>query len=363
MNETIVDLRENLKVLDDASKNAFVGRGFTEGYDPSVFCEVMQNNKTEQRIIYVPCANRIRWFRTDYPEGMVIPDAPTFVGRRVVVTAKVYLTRADFVEGRVAAMNSCTRDITNEDTYIVDATVTRAQSRALRDLGYDLPRDAHEIPGWTPVKIVDDDNATMPEDAMESKASIHVPIIGIPHGEKEVQPPVMVEDEPPVATIETTQVKEVIPDKQPTETEESKNSPTPEPEVKHRRGRKPKVIAPVEEAPVENKPTEQEQPTSVVETKEQPVVKENAAPTEQQKNDEVAPASFEDLYKKGIEIFGSVDAAANYSSKQLQLKTVGEQSDTRLSYFAKKALSGAAMMDKNLGPACAVVMKSKNLSI
>lgn len=362
MNETIVDLRENLKVLDDASKNAFVGRGFTEGYDPSVFCEVMQNNKTEQRIIYVPCANRIRWFRTDYPEGMVIPDAPTFVGRRVVVTAKVYLTRADFVEGRVAAMNSCTRDIANKDTYIVDATVTRAQSRALRDLGYDLPRDAHEIPGWTPVKVVDD-NATMPEDAMESKASIHVPIIGIPHGEKEVQPPVMVEDEPPVATIETAQVKKVIPDNQPTETEEPKNLQTPEPEVKHRRGRKPKVITLVKEAPSESKPAEQEQPTNVVETKEQPVIKENAAPTELPKNDEVAPASFEDLYKKGIEIFGSADAAANYSSKQLQLKTVGEQSDTRLSYFAKKALSGAAMMDKNLGPACAVVMKSKNLSI
>ena len=362
MNETIVDLRENLKVLDDASKNAFVGRGFTEGYDPSVFCEVMQNNKTEQRIIYVPCANRIRWFRTDYPEGMVIPDAPTFVGRRVVVTAKVYLTRADFVEGRVAAMNSCTRDTANEDTYIVDATVTRAQSRALRDLGYDLPRDAHEIPGWTPVKVVDD-NATMPEDAMESKASIHVPIIGIPHGEKEVQPPVMVEDEPPVATIETAQVKKVIPNNQPTETEEPKNPQTPEPEVKHRRGRKPKVITLVKEAPSESKPAEQEQPTNVVETKEQPVIKENAAPTELPKNDEVAPASFEDLYKKGIEIFGSVDAAANYSSKQLQLKTVGEQSDTRLSYFAKKALSGAAMMDKNLGPACAVVMKSKNLSI
>lgn len=362
MNETIVDMRENLKVLDDASRNAFVGRGFTEGYDPSVFCEVMQNNKTEQRIIYVPCANRIRWFRTDYPEGMVIPDAPTFAGRRVVVTAKVYLTRADFVEGRVAAMNSCTRDIANEDTYIVDATVTRAQSRALRDLGYDLPRDAHEIPGWTPVKVVDD-NTTMPEDAMESKASIHVPIIGIPHGEKEVQPPVMVEDEPSVETIETAQVKKVIPDNQPTETEKPKNLQTPEPEVKHRRGRKPKVITLVKEAPSESKPAEQEQPTNVVETKEQPVIKENAAPTELPKNDEVAPASFEDLYKKGIEIFGSADAAANYSSKQLQLKTVGEQSDTRLSYFAKKALSGAAMMDKNLGPACAVVMKSKNLSI
>ena len=173
----------------------------------------------------------------------------------------------------------------------------------------------------------------------------------------------MVEDEPPVATIETAQVKKVIPDNQPTETEEPKNSQTPEPEVKHRRGRKPKVITLVKEAPSENKPAEQEQPTNVVETKEQPVIKENAAPTELPKNDEVALASFEDLYKKGIEIFGSADAAANYSSKQLQLKTVGEQSDTRLSYFAKKALSGAAMMDKNLGPACAVVMKSKNLSI
>lgn len=108
---------------------------------------------------------RMAWFKTDYPEGIVAPDPPQYVGRRVTITVRIYKNRDDFRNNLPAAVNMATRVLNDNDAYCVDTCVTRAQSRALRDLGYDLPRDAHYIEGWTPTQHVKKD---LPDDALES---------------------------------------------------------------------------------------------------------------------------------------------------------------------------------------------------
>lgn len=36
---------------------------------------------------------RMAWFKTDYPEGIVAPDPPQYVGRRVTITVRMYNIR------------------------------------------------------------------------------------------------------------------------------------------------------------------------------------------------------------------------------------------------------------------------------
>lgn len=164
------DLRDSLAHLDEKTREMYL-RTCSENashYDPSVFVEALVDEAGTMHL-FVPAKKRMGWFKTDYPEGIVAPDPPQYVGRRVTITVRIYKNRDDFRNSLPAAVNMATRVLNDNDAYCVDTCVTRAQSRALRDLGYDLPRDAHYIEGWTPTQHVKKD---LPDDALESSMTM-----------------------------------------------------------------------------------------------------------------------------------------------------------------------------------------------
>ena len=128
-------LPEKMKYLDESTrKKYFSSLSFSESdYDPSVFIEALRDDKGNLQL-YVPARKRMAWFKTDYPEGMVMLDPPQYCGRRVTVTARVYKTREDYKNNLPSAVNMATRVLADNDDYLVDVCVTRAQSRALRDI-------------------------------------------------------------------------------------------------------------------------------------------------------------------------------------------------------------------------------------
>lgn len=91
----VEDTRKSWDPLDENTRKAYEGKTHTNEYDRSVFVEAVQNDETGDCILYVPSSKRMRWFKTDYPCGVVIPDPPIFTGKRVTIVARVYKTPDD----------------------------------------------------------------------------------------------------------------------------------------------------------------------------------------------------------------------------------------------------------------------------
>lgn len=88
------DLRDNLTHLDEKTREMYL-RTCSENashYDPSVFVEALVDEAGTMHL-FVPAKKRMAWFKTDYPEGIVAPDPPQYVGRRVTITVRMYNIR------------------------------------------------------------------------------------------------------------------------------------------------------------------------------------------------------------------------------------------------------------------------------
>lgn len=373
-----IDIREAMKNLDENTRRAFLGKQPRGNYDASVFVEAIENDG--ERYLYVPGAKRVRWFKVDHPTGVVFPDTPIYTGKRVTVVARVYNSIEDYQKNLPCAINSCTR-ILSDDIYEVDSVVTRAMSRALRDAGYDLPRDAHIIEGWTPVKTLKS-GASVPEEALESSTSTAFIPIGLPG---------VVAAEKPAATEESsatdTSATAVPAQDAQSENDEKKSEITPEnvfsimvpasklvSPAKHRGCprkhpieetdkpvEEPKKSA--EEPKAENNSADEEKPDDLNTVPEANAGVENTAipaPFIPVKKD--VPDSFDGLFEKAKTIFDSYEAAMAYSSKLLSWKTVGEQRDERIAFYVRKAMKGT-LTDEMLGYACAIAAKERDLTI
>lgn len=354
----VEDTRKSWDPLDENTRKAYEGKTHTNEYDRSVFVEAVQNDETGDCILYVPSSKRMRWFKTDYPCGVVIPDPPIFTGKRVTIVAKVYKTPDDLEKNLPCAVNSCTR-ILDDDKYTIDAAVTRAQSRALRDMGYDLPCDAHEIPGWTPIHVVHE-NKNLPEDAIESQKNVivNIPIINTPAApvtvvtEKPavtpapiIAPPIMVEDMDNTASSEPKK----------NDTQENDTAVTRQEHVKARRSHKPKedVAMKTNTTLKEKSSTDSAQTENASAVQNKPSVIPTTSVVDKQKN---GFANLDELYAKAKTVFANSDEALAYTCRLLGKRTVKDQNLKRVNYFAKKAVEGA-LRDENLGYACAIVAK------
>lgn len=323
--------------------------------------------KLARCICLVPAKKRMAWFKTDYPDGIVAPDPPQYVGRRVTITVRIYKNRDDFRNNLPAAVNMATRVLNDNDAYCVDTCVTRAQSRALRDLGYDLPRDAHYIEGWTPTQHVKKD---LPDDALESSMTIadfmptmaptvpeHVPV-------PETTPAQVSE---PAASITKTDEKSVDDGQKPAEEEKGTQS---EPPAK-RRGRPRKVKAPEEEAELKSIDTATSaQKLEPIQTAMVDATSDTVDQTVNNAIDEttavelatIESAETPDLLDRAKGVFATVGEAEGYTSRIIGGKTVAEQPEMRIIYFARKALAGGCR-DEKLGLAAYMVAKDRHYQI
>lgn len=362
------DLRDNLTHLDEKTREMYL-RTCSENsshYDPSVFVEALVDEAGTMHL-FVPAKKRMAWFKTDYPDGIVAPDPPQYVGRRVTITVRIYKNRDDFRNNLPAAVNMATRVLNDNDAYCVDTCVTRAQSRALRDLGYDLPRDAHYIEGWTPTQHV---KKELPDDALESSMTIadfmptmaptvpeHVPV-------PETTPAQVSE---PAASITKTDEKSVDDGKKPAEEENGTQS---EPPAK-RRGRPRKVKAPEEEEELKSIDTATSaQKLEPIQTAMVDATSDTVDQTVNNAIDEatavelatIESAETPDLLDRAKGVFATVGEAEGYTSRIIGGKTVAEQPEMRIIYFARKALAGSCR-DEKLGLAAYMVAKDRHYQI
>lgn len=314
-----VDLRTKMAALDDETKATLATE---RKYDPSVFIEVIQRGA--ERILLIPATKRMAWFKLDNPTGVVVTEPPIFNGRRVTVIAKVYKNRDDYQNGIPMAVNMASRLMDDRDMYSVDSCVTRAQSRALRDAGYDLPMDAHEIQGWTPVKVMDG-TAPVPEDALESSATMSVA----------PNPATLQRVPDPMTVPELAAALEQAAALEPAKTAAPETAAA--------------ALCPVGQETPDAPPAISEEATPAAEAV-------NATPnqdtTSAPKMDAPAAPSTVDSVQ-GNEMFASLEDAMAYSCRQLGGKTVGEQDDRRVSYYAKRAQANG-VRDPKL--ACAMLM-------
>lgn len=348
------DLRDNLTHLDEKTREVYL-RTCSEkasNYDPSVFVEALVD-ETGTMHLFVPAKKRMAWFKTDYPEGIVAPDPPQYVGRRVTITVRIYKNRDDFRNNLPAAVNMATRMLNDNDTYCVDTCVTRAQSRALRDLGYDLPRDAHYIEGWTPTNVI---QKGLPDDAMESSMTIEdfmpsmAPTIPIPEHSKAPDPTVEQTSESSSSVI-GKDVESSNEEKMPAEAEKK----TP-PETSAKRRGRPRKVKPTE-GEAESKPIDtaiSSQETKPVQTAMADYSLKAEAPITNETVDEtkaVEPVNSNangapDLLSRAKAVFATVGEAEGYTSRIIGGKTVAEQPEMRIIYFARKALAGNCRDEK-----------------
>lgn len=367
-NKNKADLRDNLAHLDEKTREVYL-RSCSENashYDPSVFVEALVDEAGTMHL-FVPAKKRVAWFKTDYPEGIVAPDPPQYVGRRVTITVRIYKNRDDFRNNLPAAVNMATRVLNDNDAYCVDTCVTRAQSRALRDLGYDLPRDAHYIDGWTPTQNIKKD---LPDDALESSMTIAdfmptmaptVPgLVPVP----ETAPAQVSEPAAPVAANNAKQTDE---GQKPTEEEQGTQ---PEPPAK-RRGRPRKTKA--TEGETETKPIEPATLPEGTEPVQTAMVDATLDTVDQTVNNGVdemtavelannESAETPDLLDRAKGVFATVGEAEGYTSRIIGGKTVAEQPEMRIIYFARKAMAGSCR-DEKLGLAAYMVAKDRRYQI
>lgn len=348
--QTILDERIRINLLDEDTKAVYLGEPAKEhpNYDRSVFVEAIFNKTTKEKTLFVPSAKRIDWFRAEYPEAVIVTDSPVFSGKSFSIEARVFLSPEDAQSGRLVARTQYNGYISQD----VDLNIacTRAKGRVLRDLGYDLPRDAHEIPGWTKVKEVEGECENA--DAAESGVSavvVPVPLVPEKNNVSEVQ----------VAsnqTLEKTEVSEKVAPNPPKKTSAAEKSEPASMQEKTASSKKVEVV-PVEEEPIEHlEPQEeaisvQNAPNNIASnTKEQSTKSE----------DVTEPSTVEE---RAVAMFPNVADAENYQCRVLSGKTVGEQPDARIKYFAQKAIKGERVIDPTLGLACVAVAAKRGLQI
>lgn len=328
------------------------------GYDPSVFVEALQDEQGNLHL-YVPARKRMAWFKTDYPDGVVTLDPPEFKGRMVTVTARVYKTRDDYRTNVPAAINMATRVINDKDEFLVDVCATRAQSRALRDLGYDIPRDAHIIDGWTPIKTVAT-GSKLPEDALEASVVME-------RFMSDLTPAVNVAKKGTSATEQAA----------PEPPAESKEKPQKAPRKRTASPKKELSAEGVAEPSAVDGEKANDQNAAVSEAKVSEGKENNAAPADEaekaaatekpevQTSTDAADqpdASGDELLQRAMSVFTSVDEAGAYHSRLLQKGTVAEQEAVRIRYFANKARCGTCR-DEKLGLAAYMVAVHRGISL
>lgn len=337
--------------LDENTKKVYFSKfsnGGVGSYDPSVFVEALRD-KDGNLHLYVPARKRMAWFKTDFPNGMVIPDPPVYNMHRVMVVARVYKTADDFKNNQPAAVNMATRLLDDKDPYIVDVCITRAQSRALRDMGYDIPRDAHILKGWTPIK--EDTKNTLEENADVMEASVV-----IKNYTSELEP--KLSDSTAMTSSDVKAESAAVPAPSAKsavttatgadDTDKSQKS------VSRKPGRPRKKPAEAVEAPAET--TEAPQKEAPVEDGSD--ASEQHAPVDSEQKSDVAT----DVAARAQNAFPSIEEAEAYSSRLLGGKTVGEQNDLRIKYFAEKALK-ADCRDEKLGLAAYLVACQRGISL
>lgn len=339
--------------LDENTKKVYFSK-FSNGgigsYDPSVFVEALRDSEGNLHL-YVPARNRMAWFKTDYPTGMVIPDPPQYNMHRVMVVARVYKTADDFKNNQPAAVNMAARLLDDKDPYIVDVCITRAQSRALRDMGYDIPRDAHIIKGWTPIKDNAKNNSEEALDAMESS-------VVIKNYTSDLEPKVETPDvntakleNPSEATINTATVPAADTDDADKKAKSTSKKPG--------RPRK-KAAEAVETAEAADAPAEvAEAPSKETVPEADNTGSEPSVSAEPEQN---PTTSAEDIMAQAQNAFSSIEDAKAYTSRLLGGKTVGEQNDLRIKYFAEKAIK-ANSRDVKLGLAAYLVANQRGIAL
>lgn len=379
---------ENLEMAertpsDDMPSKKPVGQGLDEatrakyfsshsrtawGYDPSVFVEALQDEQGNLQL-YVPARKRMAWFKTDYPDGVVTLDPPEFKGRMVTVTARVYKTRDDYRTNVPAAVNMATRVINDKEEFLVDVCATRAQSRALRDLGYDIPRDAHIIEGWTPIKAVAT-GSKLPEDALEASVIMErfmsdlTPAVNVAKKGAAV---------PEQTAPEQTAPEQTAPEQ--TAPEQAAPKASAESAAKPQKASRKRTEASPQETPAKSEAEGKKakaQDDVVSETKAAAGPEDNSVPTgvaektaETQSDTDAAAqpdASGDELLQRAMSVFASVDEAGAYHSRLLQKGTVAEQEDVRIRYFANKALRNTCR-DEKLGLAAYMVALHRGITL
>lgn len=337
--------------LDENTKKVYFSKfsnGGVGSYDPSVFVEALRD-KDGNLHLYVPARKRMAWFKTDFPNGMVIPDPPVYNMHRVMVVARVYKTADDFKNNQPAAVNMATRLLDDKDPYIVDVCITRAQSRALRDMGYDIPRDAHILKGWTPIK--EDTKNTLEENADVMEASVV-----IKNYTSELEP--KLSDSTAMTSSDVKAESAAVPDPSAKsavttatgadDTDKSQKS------VSRKPGRPRKKPAEAVEAPAEAT----EAPQKEAPAGDGSDASEQHAPVDSEQKSDAAT----DVAARAQNAFPTIEEAEAYSSRLLGGKTVGEQNDLRIKYFAEKALK-ADCRDEKLGLAAYLVACQRGISL
>lgn len=337
--------------LDENTKKVYFSKfsnGGVGSYDPSVFVEALRD-KDGNLHLYVPARKRMAWFKTDFPNGMVIPDPPVYNMHRVMVVARVYKTADDFKNNQPAAVNMATRLLDDKDPYIVDVCITRAQSRALRDMGYDIPRDAHILKGWTPIK--EDTKNTLEENADVMEASVV-----IKNYTSELEP--KLSDSTAMTSSDVKAESAAVPDpsaKSAATTATGADDTDKNPKsVSRKPGRPRKKPAEAVDAPAEAT----EAPQKEAAAEEGGNASEQHAPVDSEQKSDAAT----DVAARAQNAFPSIEEAEAYSSRLLGGKTVGEQNDLRIKYFAEKALK-ADCRDEKLGLAAYLVACQRGISL
>lgn len=340
--------------LDENTRKVFFSKfsyGGIGSYDPSVFVEALRDKKGDL-CLYVPARKRMAWFKTDYPDGMVIPDPPQYNMHRVMVVARVYKTAEDFKNNQPAAVNMATRLLDDKDPYVVDVCITRAQSRALRDMGYDIPRDAHIIEGWTPIKDSDKDIPEENADALEASVVIKnyvsdlEPKVTPDSAENVVEQPVQAE--PVAAPAEPSAASTDSADKKPKPGAKKVGRP---------RKKGGEDAAEKDSAP---ETASDADPAEVTKSEAEANAAGESAATEAP--EQKTSSSADEVLERAQNAFPSIEDAEAYTSRLLGGKSVGEQNDLRIKYFAEKALK-ADCRDEKLGLATYLVANHRGIAL
>lgn len=356
---SIIDERMRLNVLDENTRNAYMRKEHTADYDRSVFVECQQNNDNGERRLYVPSPKRVDWFIADNPDGIVYTEPPVIIGHYFSITAKVFRNRADRESGMFAAMHQYNGNLNiNDASKDLNSCATRAMGRALRNIGYDLPRDAHEIPGWTPIKIIDS-KSVIPDDALESSVVVKsfLPPMSLVKG--------TIERDKKKTVNETNSIEDAPGDKATpsTSTPAKNNAPAmtqDEPSTQMAPTVMPAAVKVMADPVVADEVKTAKEPRSEAVVSIQ--ARGNADKTNGGSAADAAPLTITEILEKAHETFDSISAAEAYSSYLLGRKSVGEQNDMRIKYYAKKAVVGV-VKDEKLGLACVMVADNRKLDI
>lgn len=340
-------------------------------FDPSALLMAQYNEKGEM-VLFMPAMNRWRWFKMDHPDALIAPRDPVFVNRIVTVSVDIYLNSEDKAAQRVYCSGACSSLLT-DDVHLVNSLRTRAVGNAMRNVGYDIPMSAHYIEGWTEVCGA---NEPVPEEAMESGVRI-IPVI------------------PPVPLVKTTQTNPSTEAAAASETESEENkAPASVKGKKAPNSRKKATPAasasvpeeapqPIESAPAPQQAEKEEAAPEAPVTepsKEEPEEMTSAAPNNSaedvghedesagiaensqanEKPEIYSRSDVEQMLQEAKETFGGVVGAENFTHPVFCNAAVGEQTDLRVSYFAKKGIAGS-LPERKLALAALLVAYERGL--